>query len=146
MPHSFTKIWIHAVFGTYERKQSIKPKLEKNLHDRMKEKLEKELECKVRIINGTADHVHILFLMGQAHSIKDIMKNVKGESSHWVNQNNHTTLKFAWQIGYGAFSVSESMVKEVENYIRRQKEHHLKMSFKEEYELFLKKYGLPINR
>ncbi|MEA3476293.1 MAG: transposase [Candidatus Cloacimonadota bacterium] len=101
-----------------------------------------DLECGVRIINGTKDHLHALFLLNQNKSIKEIIKNVKGETSHWINQNNFYKVKFAWQIGYGAFSVSESMVKIVENYIRNQKEHHKKMSFQEEWELLLKKHNI----
>ena len=100
----------------------------------------------VRIINGMADHIHILFLLNQNHSIADVFKQIKGNSSHWINQQNFMTSKFAWQIGYGAFSVSESMVKEVEKYIRNQKEHHKKITFREEYELFIKKYGLLIDK
>jgi len=69
---------------------------------------------------------------------------VKGESSHWINQSDFIKNKFSWQIGYGAFSVSESMVKEVENYISNQKEHHKKMTYKEEVELLVKKYRLEI--
>ena len=76
--------------------------------------------------------------------MKDIFHNVKGESSHWINQSNLLEYKFAWQTGYGAFSVSESMVKGVEKYIANQKEHHKKMTYKEEIDLFIKKYGLKI--
>ena len=76
--------------------------------------------------------------------MKDIFQNVKGESSHWLNQSDFIEYKFSWQTGYGAFSVSESMVKEVENYISNQKEHHKKMTYKEEVELLVKKYRLEI--
>lgn len=72
------------------------------------------------------------------------MKNVKGESSHWVNQENLTKVKFVWQVGYGAFSVSESNVDNVEQYIRNQKEHHKKITFMEEYEQYMRKHGLPL--
>ncbi|MBS4027873.1 MAG: transposase [Ignavibacteriales bacterium] len=70
------------------------------------------------------------------------MKNVKGESSHWINQNKFLNVKFAWQIGYGAFSASESQLEKVEKYIRNQKEHHAKLTYQQEVELFLKKYNL----
>jgi putative transposase len=69
---------------------------------------------------------------------------VKGESSHWINQSDFIKYKFAWQTGYGAFSVSESMVKDVEKYIANQKEHHKKITFEEEIDLFMKKYGFKI--
>lgn len=144
MPHSLTKIWIHGIFGTKDRLALIKPEFEKKLHDHIKERLEKDFECKVRAINGMKEHVHQLFLLSPKFSIEKVLKNIKGESSHWINQSNFIKQKFAWQTGYGAFSVSESMVKEVERYILNQKEHHKKMSYAEEVELLIKKYRLKI--
>ena len=71
--------------------------------------------------------------------MKDIFHNVKGESSHWVNQSNFIKYKFAWQTGYGAFSISESMIKEVEKYVGNQKEHHKRITYGEEIDLLIKK-------
>ena len=82
--------------------------------------------------------------MSQNFAIQEIFKNIKGESSHWINSQNIIKDKFAWQVGYGAFSVSESKVKTVEEYIRNQKEHHKKQTFVDEYNAFVKKYGLNI--
>jgi len=144
MSHSLLKIWIHAIFVTKDRTLLIKNTFEAQLHAHIKKKLEKELDCKVRIINGTEDHIHILYLLSPNFTLKDIFQNVKGESSHWVNQSDFIKNKFAWQTGYGAFSVSESMVKQVEKYIANQKEHHKKVTYKEEIDLFIKKYGLKI--
>jgi putative transposase len=144
MSHSLLKVWIHGIFGTKDRTSLIKPTFEKQLYSHIKEKLEKDLDCKVRMINGTEDHIHILFLLTQNFSIKDIFQNIKGESSHWINHSDIIKNKFAWQTGYGAFSVSESMVKDVEKYIANQKEHHKKMTYKEEVELLIKKYELEI--
>ena len=70
--------------------------------------------CEVRSINGTNNHIHVLFLLPKTLSIAQIMKSIKGESSHWVNQNDIINVKFAWQVGYGGFSVSESAVGKVE--------------------------------
>lgn len=135
------KVWVHAIFGTKNRTPVLKRDLAMKVCDHMRSYLE-ELGCGVRTINGTSDHVHMLFLMAHDKSISQIMKSVKGESSHWINQRDFLKLKFAWQVGYGAFSVSESNVRKVENYIARQKEHHRKISFREEYEMFLHKHGL----
>jgi len=74
-------------------------------------------------------------------TISHVFKDLKGESSHWVNQNDFLKVKFAWQVGYGAFSVSESKVKMVEKYIRNQREHHWKISFQEEYDRFIALHG-----
>lgn len=144
MSHSLVKVWIHAIFGTKDKFSLIKDSFESKLHNHIKDTLENELDCKVRNINGTQDHIHILFLLSPNYSLKDIFQNIKGESSHWINQSNFTNYKFAWQTGYGAYSVSESMVSKVEKYIDNQKEHHKTMSYKEEIDLFMKKYGLKI--
>lgn len=144
MSHSLTKIWIHGIWRTKDRISLIKSDYEKQLYDHIKDKLENELGCKVRIINGTEDHIHVLFLLNPNYSIKDIFQRMKGDSSHWINKNDFTKNKFVWQMGYGGFSVSESIVKEVERYIKNQKEHHKKVTFQQEYELFMQKYGLEI--
>ena len=117
--------------------------MRKEIINHLKEKYE-ELDCGIRIINGTENHLHTLFLLNQNRSIKGIIKNVKSESSHWINQKDFYEKKFAWQIGYGAFSISESIVKDVEQYIRNQQEHHIKMSFQEEWELLLKKHNIVV--
>jgi REP element-mobilizing transposase RayT len=130
------------VFGTKERMPLIHESFEEKLHTHIKRHLEDDFGCRVRIIGGTADHIHILFLLDPNYSIKDIVKNIKGESSHWLNQQNLAKLKFAWQIGYGAFSVSESNVSGVEQYIQNQKEHHKKITFMDEYKEFMTKHGL----
>ena len=145
MSHSLVKIWIHGVLGTKDRTSLINDNFEKELHSHVKDRFEKDLDCKVRIINGTDDHVHVLFLLSPNFGIGDIFQKVKGESSHWINKSNLMSNKFAWQIGYGAFSVSESKVKDVEQYIRNQKEHHKKTSYEDEIDLLIKKYGLKIN-
>ena len=144
MSHSLIKIWIHGVFSTKDRTSLINNNFETELYEHIKKKLEEDLDCKVRAINGTEDHIHLLFLLSPNFSVGDIFKNIQGESSHWINQSDFTSTKFAWQIGYGAFSVSESMVKDVELYIKNQKVHHKKITYEKEVELFIKKYGLKI--
>ena len=144
MSHSLLKVWIHGIFRTKDRTSLIKSNFEKELHAHLKAKLENNLDCKVRAINGTEDHIHLLFLLSPNFALKDIFQNIKGESSHWVNQSDFIKHKFAWQTGYGAFSVSESIVKEVEKYIGNQKEHHKKITYNEEIQLLIKKYELEI--
>ena len=111
----------------------------------IQDKLE-ELGCSVRITNGTMGHLHALFLLCNDKSLAEVMKMIKCESSHWINQQDILSYKFAWQVGYGGFSVSESMVSQVEDYIPNQEEHHRKMTFQEEYDRFLQKYGFSENR
>lgn len=140
MSHSFNKIWIHAIWATKERQPLIKPSIEKRVHNMISEQL-CEMECSVRIINGMPDHVHCLFLLNSQKSISEVIKQIKGSSSHFINHNNFISQKFAWQTGYAAFSVSESVIEKVSDYIQNQKSHHQKKSFQQEYQEFLVLYG-----
>lgn len=139
MPHSLTKIWIHLIFGTKERMPLIIESFEKKLYEHLKQIIEKGFKSLAASINGTPDHIHML--QNQNYSIADIAKNIKGNSSHWINQNGFIKNKFVWQTGYSAFSISESMIGEVKKYILNQKEHHKKISFAEEFKRFEEKYG-----
>ncbi len=141
MPHSFNKIWIHAIWATKERMPLIQANIENTLHHFISEQL-KEQGCPVRIINGMPDHLHCLFLLNPQKSIAEVIKQIKGSSSHFVNQHNLIEDKFAWQTGYAAYSVSESVVDKVYQYIKQQKQHHQKKTFEHEYDDFLKLYGL----
>ncbi|MCK5032274.1 MAG: IS200/IS605 family transposase [Calditrichia bacterium] len=141
MSHSLTKIWIHGIFSTKNKTQLIDSDYEPKLYSYIKNKFENDLKCNLKKINGTADHIHILFLLNSNVSINQIFHDIKGASSHWVNQNDFINQKFAWQIGYAAYSVSESQLSKVEKYIHNQKEHHKKITFEEEYHNFMQKYG-----
>ena len=145
MSHSLTKIWLHIVFGTKNRRPLIKPSFERRLHLHIKEHLDHDLGCTVRAINGTADHVHTLLLLNPKHALMHVVQNIKGESSHLVNQGELSVERFAWQIGYGAFSVSESSMRRVERYIHNQKKHHHTETFAEEYQHFAKAHGLQFS-
>ena len=89
-----------------------------------------------------AEHVHALIDLPTTLSIDDCLKLLKGSSSHHINFNRLVNNKFRWARGYGAFSVSESQLKKIVEYINNQEEHHRTKSFTEEYELFMKKYGI----
>lgn len=102
----------------------------------------RESGCPVRIINGMPDHVHCLFLLNPQKSIAEVIKQIKGSSSHFINQNDLIPEKFSWQTGYAAYSTSESVVEKVFQYILMQKKHHKKKTFQEEFDEYLKLYGL----
>lgn len=87
MPHSYNKIWIHAIWATKEHQPLITPNIEKSVHDYTRNQLI-EMGCPVRIINGMPDHIHCLFLLNPQKSIADVIKQIKGSTSHFVNQNN----------------------------------------------------------
>lgn len=145
MPHSFNKIWIHAIWATKERMPLIHQNIEQKVYQYISEQL-REQGCPVRIINGMPDHVHCLFLLSPQKSIAEVIKQIKGSSSHFINQNNFIAEKFAWQTGYAAFSVSESIVEKVFEYIKNQKSHHQKRTYQQEYEEFLKLYRLEVDK
>ena len=141
MSHSFNKIWIHAIWATKERLPLLHQNSEQKIYSFIAEQL-RELGCPVRIINGMPDHIHCLFLLNPQKSVADVIKQIKGSSSHYINENNIIQDKFSWQTGYAAYSVSESVVEKVFQYIKTQKEHHQKKTYQQEYEEFLKLYGL----
>jgi REP element-mobilizing transposase RayT len=140
MPHSFNKIWIHAIWATKERRPLINAAVEKRVYEFVSEQL-KEQGCPTRIVNGMPDHIHCLLLLNPQKSIADVIKQIIGSSSHYINQNNLIPDKFAWQTGYAAYSVSESGVEKVFQYIKNQKQHHQKKTFEQEYDEFMKLYG-----
>ena len=140
MPHSFNKIWIHAIWATKERTPLINSSVEQKVYHFISDQF-RELGCPVRIINGMPDHIHCLFLLSPQKSIAEVIKQIKGSSSHFVNQNNLISERFAWQTGYASYSVSESIVDKVFHYIYNQKQHHHKKTFLQEYDEYLKLYG-----
>ena len=97
------------------------------------------------LINGTEDHVHILCVMSKNISLSKLVEEIKGNSSRWIKTCHSHYKKFAWQGGYGGFSVSSSLYGKTKRYIENQEEHHKKMTFQEEYLLFLKEYGIEYN-
>ena len=137
MPHAYNKIWIHAIWATKHRTPSIQADIENSIHQFISEQLQGQ-GCPVRIINGMPDHMHCLFLLNQKKSIAQVIKQIKGSGSHYINQNNLTVEKFSWQTGYAAYSVSASEVEKVFRYIKKQNEHHRKKTFNLEYETYVK--------
>ncbi len=139
----FIKIWIHIIWATKNRQpyltKEIRSKVFSHIRDNAKEK-----GIHLDFINGYKDHLHILLSMNQEQSIAKIVHLLKGESSHWINENKLTKYKFNWQEEYLAASISHSAVNRVREYIKNQDEHHRIKSFTEEYKLFMDKYGFEI--
>jgi REP element-mobilizing transposase RayT len=129
------------VFSTKNWEPLIQPEIENTIFDYIK-KIGIEIGINLTNINGMPNHLHLLFLQNPRLAISDTIKNIKGNSSHWINQQDLLQQKFAWQVGYGAFSVSESQREKVAQYIENQKIHHRKITFEEEYQRFLNAYGI----
>jgi REP element-mobilizing transposase RayT len=94
-------------------------------------------------VGGADDHVHVLCLLSRNHAIRDVVREAKANSSGWAKTLGGMCAKFAWQSGYGAFSIHPSQVEPVRRYIKRQEEHHRQRTFKEEYLSILREYNVP---
>jgi REP element-mobilizing transposase RayT len=139
MPHTFTNLLTHIIFSTKDRAPLITDDLKTHLHAYMGG-IVRELKGKALIINGTADHVHLLVSASPSLSLSDAMRVLKTNSSRWAHEASRAP--FSWQSGYGAFSVSQSNMQAVSEYIAHQEEHHRKLTFQEEYVIFLQKHGI----
>lgn len=141
MLHSYTRIIVHLIWSTKGREKFIPKNIRSRIEDHIKS-YAKDNNILVDVINVQVEHVHCLINLLTNQQVDQIMKLLKGESSHWINENNLIPQKFNWQRGYGAFSVSPSHLTVVRKYIANQDEHHRTRTFLEEYNTILKKYGL----
>ncbi len=139
--HSYSKVWLHLIWSTHNKEKVLVKDVRKQVSNFLYTYAEeKEIYMKTNYVN--AEHVHALVDLPTILSIDECLKLLKGTSSHYINDNRLVNNKFRWARGYGAFSVSESQLKKVDDYINDQEEHHRKKSFTEEYELFMIKYGI----
>jgi REP element-mobilizing transposase RayT len=145
MAQSLAQVHIHVIFSTKYRKPFlVDPALREEMHAYLASVM-KAYESPAQIIGGTADHVHILYALSRSATIAKVIGEAKRNSSKWMKTKGGDLELFAWQNGYGAFSVSFSKVSEVRKYISDQMDHHRKMSFQEEYRLFLQKHGVDFD-
>jgi len=145
MPHSYVSNLVHYIFSTKERFPFIDQELESRLWAYMGG-IARENGMKALAIGGPTDHVHALLSLPATLSVAKAIQLIKGVSSKWIHDEFPTHKKFAWQDGYGAFSVSASTMKSVIRYIDGQKKHHRKKTFEEEFLEFLYKYGVEYDR
>jgi len=141
MSHAYSRLHYHLVFSTKDRTTFIKPEIRERLHSYMKG-IVYNLDGIADEIGGVEDHVHLLFYSPPKRALSDVIKAIKAGSSGWVHETWPERAAFGWQRGYGLFSVSESMVNVVREYIRCQEEHHRRMSFQEEFLMLLQKHGI----
>ena len=139
--HAYSRCWLHVIWGTLRREKILPQSARRQISTYLSDyATSKEIYLKINYVN--ADHVHVLLDLPTKYSIEEVVKLLKGSSSHWMNQQQVIGGKFSWGRGYGAFSVSQSNVSHVADYIANQKEHHRKRTFQEEYEAFVKAYCL----
>jgi REP element-mobilizing transposase RayT len=139
--HAYSRIWLHLVWATLERRPLFTKASAVQLSGFLsKYAAEKGIYMKINYVN--ADHAHALIDLPTSLAVEELMKLLKGASSHWVNEQHLVPGRFAWGRGYGAFSVSHSDVSAVANYIADQEEHHRKRSFADEVKLLIEKHQL----
>ena len=142
MPQSLSSVHIHLVFSTKDREPFLRDAvIQKEMHAYLGG-VSKELDCSPVIVGGTEDHVHLLCRLARTLSQSDWVKEIKRVSSIWIKQREPELAAFAWQGGYGAFSVSASAMDKTREYITGQHEHHKKQTFQEEYRAFLAKHKM----
>ena len=144
MANTYTQIHLQLVFAVKFRAAVIDSSWKEELYKYMTG-IVQEQKHKMIIINGVADHVHLLIGFKPHQSLSELMQDVKGSSSKWINERKLTRSKFNWQEGYGAFSYSNSDLPNVIRYIQNQEEHHRKIVFKDEYRLYLKEFEIDFD-
>lgn len=132
---------MHCVFSTKERRPLITPEIQPRLFQYIGG-IARENKMKLLAVGGVDDHVHLLISMPSTISISKAMQLIKGNSSKWIHETFPNNRSFAWQEGYGAFSIGVSDIERTKNYINTQAEHHGKMDFKTEFLAFLKKHEI----
>ena len=141
MAGTFTNLLYHIVFSTKHRQPLITPTLQEELYKYMGGIIRGEGGTLLEI-GGMPDHIHLLTRFKADKSVSHMLQLIKANSSKWVNERPEQSSRFAWQTGYAAFSVSESQVGVVRDYVRRQEEHHRRRSFQEELLVLLRKHEI----
>jgi REP element-mobilizing transposase RayT len=141
MPQSLTKLYAHLIFSTKNRQpflnEEIRPRVQGYLATVIR-----NLDSPWVVVDGVADHVHILFDLGKMHAPVEFVEQAKRESSKFVKTLGAEYQDFYWQRGYGMFSVGPADRDEAEQYVRNQREHHRAKTFQEEFRAFLKRYNV----
>ncbi len=140
MPQSLAQNYVHLIFSTKDRYPFLSAAVCERLYPYIAKACQGENSPAIKV-GGVADHLHLLFRVSKNHALATVIGSIKGESSKWLKGTFPEMSRFAWQGGYGAFSVSASQIDDVTAYIANQEEHHRTKTFKEEFRAFLTKYG-----
>jgi REP element-mobilizing transposase RayT len=144
MPSTYSQIYIQIIFAVKGRENIIvktwKDEIHKYIAGIIANKGHKSI-----IVNGVSDHIHAFVGLKPVMAISDLVRDIKNNSSNFVNEKGFVRGEFSWQEGYGAFSYGQSQIEQVYNYILTQEQHHHKQTFKEEYLDFLRKFQIDYN-
>jgi putative transposase len=142
MPQSLSAVYLHAVFSTKERRRFLRePLLQAEMHEFLGG-ISRRLNCPSIIVGGTDDHIHQMIRFNRTITQAEWIKEIKRVSSLWIKQREPRLRNFAWQAGYGMFSVSSVNLDVMRQYIATQEEHHRKITFQDEFRQMLKQHGL----
>jgi len=144
MSQSLAKNLVHLIYSTKERRAFLEDCVREELH-RYSAGILQDLESPALIINSVSDHIHILLNLHRTRALAVVVMEVKRGTSKWIKTKGAQFALFQWQNGYGAFSVSQSAVAEVYEYIAKQPEHHKKLTFQEEFRRFLQRHELQFD-
>ncbi len=142
MPQSLSNVIVHIVFSTKDRQPLL---ADKDIRVQMHAELggtSKTLNCPPIIVGGVEDHIHLLARQSRTITLADWVKELKRITSIWIKEKGPLFKEFSWQAGYGAFSVSQSQMGQVHEYIQNQEEHHQQIDFKTEFRAFLKRHEI----
>ena len=143
MPQSLAQIYVHMVFSTKNRRPWLhSDDLRDQLYAYMATILRDNVDSPALIINGVEDHLHVLVRLSRRFAVMKIVQECKTETSKWLKRQIPAGKEFAWQAGYGAFSVSASLVEDVKKYIQNQPQHHQRMTFQDEFRELCRRHGL----
>ena len=144
MAGTFSQVYIHVIFAVKGRQNLISKNWNEELYKYIAGII-KGKNQKTIIVNGMPDHIHAFIGLSPSMAISDLVRDIKNNSSNFINENRYVKGKFAWQTGYAVFSYSRSQVNSVYNYIKNQEKHHKKKTFKEEYLEMLNKFEAEYN-
>jgi putative transposase len=141
MPQSLSFLLIHVVFSTKDREPVLDPAIRPALYAYLAT-VARNADCECYQVSGVSDHVHLAIRLSRTITTAKLVEELKTSSSKWLKTQSPALATFAWQRGYGAFSVGASDLEALRQYIDNQEEHHRKRTFQEEYRAFLTKYGI----
>jgi REP element-mobilizing transposase RayT len=144
MPQSLSYLLIHIVFSTKDRVPLLNSEVRLDLCAYLAT-VARNADCECYRVGGVADHVHLAIRLSRTTTVAHLIEELKTSSSKWLKTQSPTLAQFAWQNGYGAFSVSPSDLEALRTYIDNQEKHHKIRTFQEEYRAFLKRYGVDFD-
>ena len=141
MANTYSKLYFHIVFAVKGRQNHIATRWKDELYKYISGIITNKNQ-KLMIINGMPNHIHLLIGTKPTCNLSDLVRDIKANSSKWINEKKFINGKFEWQTGFGAFTLGQSQIPKIINYIKNQEEHHKVRTFKEEYIDFLKAYEI----